>query len=30
VAEVNADEAAITPEQWFEIKERVLSQISKV
>jgi hypothetical protein len=30
VAKVNADEAAITPEQWFEIKERVLKQVSKV
>ena len=30
VAEVNADEATITPEQWFEIKETVLKQVSKV
>jgi hypothetical protein len=30
VAEVNKDEAAITPEQWFQIKETVLKQVSKV
>ena len=30
VAEVNEDEAAITPEQWYQIKETVLKQVSKV
>ena len=30
VAEVNEDEAKISPEQWYQIKERVLKQVSKV
>ena len=30
VAEVNADESKITPEQWYGIKETVLKQVSKV
>jgi len=30
VAEVNADEAKITEEQWFEVKETLLKAVSKV
>jgi len=30
VAQVSEDEATITPEQWFEIKEKLLKVTAKV